>query len=66
MLSTTKKFFILVQNHQIQATTNTWDDMRDYCSETQQCGEIFVVETFIPFGHTMERVTTTQKFFGKI
>jgi hypothetical protein len=66
MLSTTKKFFMLVDNEGIDAVTNSWNDMRDYCSETGKTGKVYVVENKIPFGGKVEDITTVTNFFGDI
>lgn len=66
MLSTTNRVFVLVMDNQVDAIAKDWDDMRGYCSETEKHGEVFVVETVIPFGKGMDEIVTTKKFFGKV
>jgi len=62
----TQRNFILLCNSQIEAVTADWNGMRDYCSETGKRGDVFVVETAIPFGGKMSEVSTQTKFFGEI
>lgn len=66
MFSTTQKSFILVINQEIDAVANDWNNMRDYCSETGKRGQVYVVETNIPFGGNVVDIVTTKKYFGEI
>lgn len=66
MLSTSSKAFILLIDNNIDAVTNSWDDMRDYCSETGKRGKVWLVNTKIPFGGNVDDVVTTKKLFGEI
>jgi hypothetical protein len=40
--------------------------MRDYCSETGKQGEVFLVENVIPLGGSINNISTSTSFFGKI
>lgn len=66
MLSTKQRSFILVIDQEIDAVTNDWNNMRDYCSETGKRGQVYEVSVHIPFGGSMDEVITTKKYFGAI
>jgi len=57
---------MLVDNSGIDAVANSWDDMRDYCSETGKTGKVYVLENRIPFGGKVEDIATVTNFFGDI
>jgi len=62
----TVRSFILVINNEIDAKTNDWNDMRDYCSETGKQGDVFLLESKIPLGGSVNNISTSTSFFGKI
>jgi hypothetical protein len=66
MLTTTQKSFILVNGDGIDSVAKSWNDMRDYCSETGKTGKVYVVENKIPFGGKVEDIKTVTNFFGDI
>jgi hypothetical protein len=66
MNSVTHKQFVLLINNQIDAVTQDWDNMRDYCSETGKRGQVFTVETKIPFGAAMSDISIVKRYFGEI
>ena len=66
MLTTTKKTFILLMDNQIEAVTNSFEDMDNYCAETKKKGTVYVIESVIPFGGKMSDVITTQKLWAEI
>jgi hypothetical protein len=67
MRNLTEKTFILTINNEIDAIAKSWDDMRDYCSETGKRGDVYVLENMIPLGGKIENISPAQvKFFGSI
>jgi hypothetical protein len=66
MRNLTEKTFILMMNGQIEAIAKSWNDIRDYCSETGKRGDAYVLESVIPLGGNLGGVKTDIKFFGKI
>lgn len=66
MLTTTSKSFILLIDNQIEAVAKSWDDIRDYCSETGKRGTVYVIENVILFGGKMSDIVTTQKLWAEI
>ncbi len=66
MFSIGDRSFILVVDGEIDSTTKDWNDMRDYCSETGKRGEVFLLESKIPLGGSLNQIVTSTSFFGKI
>lgn len=66
MFTTCNKSFVLMINNQIDSVTRSWDDMRDYCSETGKRGKVFVIQTNIPFGGSIDDVKTSTAIFAEI
>jgi hypothetical protein len=66
MRNLTEKTFILMINNEIDAIAKSWNDMRDYCSETGKRGEVHLLESVIPLGGNLGGIKTDIKFFGKI
>lgn len=64
--TSTHRTFVLLVNNEIVATAKDWNGMRDYCSETEKRGQVFVVETIIPFGGAVTDIVTTKKYFGEV
>ena len=53
-------------DNQIEAVTNSFEDMDNYCAETKKKGTVYVIESVIPFGGKMSDVITTQKLWAEI
>jgi hypothetical protein len=66
MFNVSSRTFILVIDGEIDSTTKDWNDMRDYCSETGKQGDVFLLESKIPLGGSVNNISTSTSFFGKI
>ncbi len=66
MRKTTNKVFLLLIDNGIDTIAADWNSLRDYCSETGKRGKVFVTNNSIPFGGTVEQITTSTEYFGEI
>lgn len=66
MLNSTYKSFILLIDNKIDTTSQDWNSLRDYCSDTGKRGKVYVVENNIPFDGDISDVVTSTKYWGEI
>jgi len=65
-INSTYKSFVLLINNKIDTTSQDWDKLRDYCSETGKRGQVYVVENTIPFDGNISDIVTTTKYWGEV
>lgn len=66
MLNSIYKSFVLLVDKKIDTTSQDWNSLRDYCSDTGKRGQVYVVENTIPFDGNISDIVTSTKYWGEI
>lgn len=66
MKTVSNRTFVLTINDEIDAYAKSWNDMRDYCSETGKRGTVFLIKNSIPFGGSVANIQSNIEYFGEI
>lgn len=66
MLNSVYKSFVLLVDNKIDTTSQDWNSLRDYCSDTGKRGQVYVIENTIPFDGDINSVITSTKYWGEI